>query len=104
MASTTFNIALLRSAAGQAVSTLKSLANEDRLLLLCQLSQGERSVSDLEECLGIYQPTLSQQLGILRNEGLVTTRRDGKRIFYRVADPEVLQILEVLYRLYCPQE
>lgn len=96
--------ALLRQAAGQAVAALKVLANEDRLLLLCQLSQGEMSVSELEEVLGIRQPTLSQQLGVLRGEGVVDTRRDGKRIFYSVADPRLLQVLAVLYELYCPKE
>ena len=94
----------LRGAAGQAVSALKLLANEDRLLLLCQLSQGERCVSELEAQLGIHQPTLSQQLGVLRSEGVVGTRREGKNIFYSVAEPALLEILAVLYRLYCPQE
>jgi ArsR family transcriptional regulator len=96
--------ARLRGAAGQAVGTLKLLANEDRLLLLCQLSQGELCVSDLEEELGIHQPTLSQQLGVLRTEGVVATRREGKNIFYSVADPAALEILTVLYRLYCPKD
>ena len=95
---------LLRQAAGQAVSALKVLANEDRLLLLCQLSQGEMSVGELEEALEIRQPTLSQQLGVLRTEGVVDTRRDGKRIFYSVADPDVMRVLEVLYRVYCPKK
>ena len=95
---------LLRGAAAQAVGVLKLLANEDRLLLLCQLSQGEMCVSDLESRLGIRQPTLSQQLGVLRNQGLVETRRDGKNIYYSVASPELLEILGLLYRLYCPQD
>jgi ArsR family transcriptional regulator len=94
---------LLRAAATQAVGTLKVLANEDRLLLLCQLSQGERCVGELEDALGIHQPTLSQQLGVLRNEGLVNTRRQGKHIFYSVANPETLEILALLYRIYCPE-
>ena len=93
----------LRSAAGQAVGALKLLGNVERLLLLCQLSQGELCVSDLEEVLGIHQPTLSQQLGVLRNEGVVSTRREGKNIFYSVADPAMLEIVAVLYRLYCPK-
>lgn len=93
----------LREAAGTAVATLKVLANEDRLLL-CQLSQGEMCVSDLEATLGIRQPTLSQQLGVLRNEGVVETRREGKQIFYSVADKNLLKVLELLYRLYCPKE
>jgi DNA-binding transcriptional ArsR family regulator len=94
----------LRGAAGQAVGVLKLLANPERLLLLCQLSEGEMCVSDLEQALDIHQPTLSQQLGVLRNEGVVTTRREGKNIFYSVADPAVLQILALLYKLYCPKE
>lgn len=94
---------LLRAAAAQAVGTLKVLANEDRLLLLCQLSQGERCVGELEAALGIHQPTLSQQLGVLRNEGLVNTRRQGKHIFYSVANPATLEILALLYRIYCPE-
>ena len=98
------DIEALRNAAGQAVGALKLLANEDRLLLLCQLSQGEMCVGDLEAQLGIYQPTLSQQLGVLRAEGVVSTRRQGKNIFYSVADPAMLEILAVLYRLYCPKD
>ena len=94
---------LLRAAATQAVGTLKVLAHEDRLLLLCQLSQGERCVGELEEALGIHQPTLSQQLSVLRNEGLVNTRRQGKQIFYSVANPATLEILALLYRIYCPE-
>jgi DNA-binding transcriptional ArsR family regulator len=94
---------LLRAAATQAVGTLKVLANDDRLLLLCQLSQGECCVGELENALGIHQPTLSQQLGVLRNEGLVNTRRQGKHIFYSVAKPQTLEILALLYRIYCPE-
>jgi ArsR family transcriptional regulator len=96
--------AILRGAAGQAVAALKLLANPDRLLLLCQLSKGEMCVSDLEDALDIRQPTLSQQLGVLRTERVVNTRRQGKNIFYSIADPAMLEILTVLYRLYCPKE
>ena len=94
----------LRGAAEQAVAALKLLANPERLLLLCQLSQGEFSVGELEEQLAIHQPTLSQQLGVLRSQGVVATRRDGKNIYYSVADPAVMEILVVLYRLYCPKD
>ena len=94
----------LRQAAGRAVAALKLLGNEDRLLLLCQLSQSECCVGDLESLLGIRQPTLSQQLAVLRAEGVVQTRRDGKKIFYRIADPAILEVLGVLYRLYCPED
>jgi len=94
----------LRCAAADAVAALKVLANQDRMLLLCQLSQGEMCVSELEEQLQIRQPTLSQQLGVLRNEGVVNTRREGKNIYYSVEDAALLEILAVLYRLYCPEE
>ncbi len=91
----------VRGAAEDAATFLRLLANQDRLLLLCQLSQGERCVSELEEALGIYQPTLSQQLGILRNEGIVATRRAGKNIYYRIDDTRVLALLQALYDLFC---
>ncbi len=94
---------LMRLAVGEATRVLRALANEDRLLLLCQLSQGEMSVNELEATLGIRQPTLSQQLGVLRSEELVSTRREGKRIYYQVARPDVLTLLQTLYGLYCPQ-
>lgn len=95
------NIAQLQHAASEAAALLKSLANEERLLLLCQLSQGEYCVSDLETRLGIYQPTLSQQLGVLRKQALVSTRREGKQIYYRLNDPKALAVLQTLYELFC---
>lgn len=101
---TSFDVELMRKAAQEATSVLRTLANEDRLLLLCQLSQGEKSVGELEELLDIRQPTLSQQLGVLRTEGLVNTRRDGKRIYYSVADMKVLVLLKTLYSMYCPKD
>jgi len=103
-AHSTLDIDLMRIGARRATAVLASLANENRLLLLCQLSLGEKSVGELEEALDIHQPTLSQQLGVLREEGLVATRREGKRIFYSVADPQVLTLLGTLYELYCPKE
>ena len=99
-----FSIDEMRRAAGEATRVLSVLANENRLLLLCQLSKGEKCVSDLEALLDLHQPTLSQQLGVLRSEGLVNTRREGKRIHYSIADPRVLALLHTLYELYCPQE
>lgn len=91
---------VLRKAAGEVVGASKVLANEDRLRMLGQLSHGEMSVGDLEEALAIRQPTLSQQLGVLRSEGIVNARREGRRIFYSVADPNVKQILRILHRVY----
>lgn len=101
---TSFDVEVMRKAAQEATAVLRALANEDRLLLLCQLSQGEKSVSELEELLDIRQPTLSQQLGVLRTEGLVIARRDGKRIYYSVVARNVLELLKSLYALYCPKD
>jgi DNA-binding transcriptional ArsR family regulator len=95
---------LMRDAAAQATALLRALAHEDRLLLLCELSQGEQSVSELEELMDLHQPSLSQQLGVLRNEGLVNTRRDGKRIYYAIESPAVLRVLKTLYDIYCPKK
>lgn len=100
-ATTDVDIAQLQQAAAEAAALLKSLANEQRLLLLCQLSQGEFCVSELESRLDIFQPTLSQQLGILRNQELVSTRREGKQIYYRLSDPRALAVLQTLYGLFC---
>jgi len=91
----------MHEAAGKACRLMKTLANPDRLLLLCQLSQGEMSVGELEATLGILQPTLSQQLGVLREEEIVQTRRDGKHIYYRVHSPQALAVLNVLYDQFC---
>lgn len=91
----------LRSAADQAAHLLKTLANPARLLLLCQMTQGEFCVGELEAITGIRQPTLSQQLTVLRADGMVATRRDGKQIFYRIASDEALQVLQTLYGIYC---
>ena len=99
----TLSIDLMRIAAIEATTILRVLANPDRLLLLCQLSQGERSVGELATAVGVQQPTLSQQLGVLRNEGLVVTRREGKQIYYSVQDGKLLALLMTLYELYCPQ-
>ncbi len=94
----------MRRSAGEATAALRVLAHEDRLLLLCQLSQAELTVGQLEQQLDIHQPSLSQQLGVLRREGLVQTRRQGKYIYYRIADQRVLMILQTLYEQYCEPE
>lgn len=91
----------LQHAASQASSLLKVLANPDRLLLLCQMTQAEYCVSDLEGLTGIKQPTLSQQLTVLREEEMVSTRREGKQIFYSIASKEALAVMRVLYEMYC---
>lgn len=93
----------MHDAAKAAADVLRALSNDDRLLLLCQLSEGEASVGELEAISGIRQPTLSQQLGVMRRLKLVETRREGKHIFYRVEDAKVLALLQTLYTLYCPK-
>ena len=97
-------IEAMHEAADEAARLLKVLANPDRLMLLCRLSQGEASVGELEADLGILQPTLSQQLTVLREEGLVETRREGKYIFYRVASARALAVLKVLYDQFCARK
>ena len=93
----------MHQSAGDAAQFLRSLANKDRLLLLCHMSQAEYCVSELEELTGITQPTLSQQLGVLRREALVATRREGKQIYYRIADAKVLAMLQHLYAVFCEE-
>ena len=104
MKQTDIAIADMHQAADQACRLMKLLANADRLMLLCQLAQGEKCVSELEELLGIMQPTLSQQLTVLRQEQLVTTRREGKNIYYQISSPEALAVMQVLYTTYCNDE
>lgn len=94
--------AAMRQGAADATLTLRALANEDRLLLLCALCGGEACVSELEARLDIRQPTLSQQLGVLRRRRLVRTRRSGKQIFYSIADAKIGALLASLHTLYCP--
>ena len=91
----------MRRAAEQACALMKALSNPDRLLLLCELGNGERNVGELQEAVGIVQPTLSQQLAVLREEQLVETRREGKNIYYRVASAQAQAVLQVLYAQFC---
>lgn len=96
-----FDFEALRASADKASSLMKSMANADRLMLLCQLSQGERSVGELENILDIRQPTLSQQLTVLREAALVSTRREGKNIFYSISSSSALAIMRVLSQQIC---
>jgi ArsR family transcriptional regulator len=101
VAKESIDIEQLRRSAGEACGLLKVLANQDRLLLLCQMTQGEYCVGDLEGMTGIRQPTLSQQLTVLRDEEMVNTRREGKQIYYSIASREAMAVMQVLYELYC---
>ncbi len=94
----------MREAAERARGLLKVLSNPDRMLLLCKLAEGEHSVGALESAVGIGQPTLSQQLAVLRDEGLVQTRRAGKQIHYSISSPEALAVMRTLYALSCPRQ
>ena len=87
--------------ARKASDLLKALSHETRLLMLCLLSNGEKSVSELEEMLTLPQASVSQQLARLRFDRLVTTRREGRMVYYRIADDEVSSIIGTLYNLFC---
>ena len=91
----------MHGAAEQACKLMKVLSNPDRLMILCQLSKGELRVGEIEQILAIGQPTLSQQLTVLRDEELVETRREGKNIYYQVKSPKALAVIGTLYEQYC---
>jgi ArsR family transcriptional regulator len=95
------NLQKMQSSADDACRLMKVLSNRDRMMLLCQISQGEKCVGELEVCLDIQQPTLSQQLTVLRNEALVKTRREGKQIYYSHSNHVALEVMNVLYQNYC---
>ena len=101
MNAATLELEQMHRAAEQACKLMKVLSNPDRLMILCQLSKGELRVGEIEEILGIAQPTLSQQLTVLRDEDLVTTRREGKSIYYQVKSPKALAVIGTLYEQYC---
>jgi ArsR family transcriptional regulator, virulence genes transcriptional regulator len=92
----------MSDAVGRATAFLKTLAHEGRLEILCQLIDGERTVTELEEALGLGQVAVSQQLMRLRAEGLVGARRAGRNIYYRLERPEVSAIIAELQRAFCP--
>jgi ArsR family transcriptional regulator, virulence genes transcriptional regulator len=91
----------MMESAHRASELLKALSHETRLIILCMLAEGEKSVSDLESLLAMRQPTVSQQLARLRADRLVQTRRDGKTIYYSLVSSEARQIIELMYHLYC---
>jgi len=91
----------MATSAQEACDLLKGLAHEARLMILCMLAGGEKSVGEMEALLKLRQPTVSQQLARLRADGLVTARRDGKTIYYTLAGRQAIAIIDVLYGLYC---
>lgn len=93
--------ARIRANAQTASDFLKAISHEGRLMILCALANGERSVTDIERLLASRQAAVSQQLSRLRLEGLVTARREGKQIFYRLTDDRARKIIEQVYELFC---
>lgn len=93
--------AAMAESAKEASDLLRALAHEARLMILCMLVEGEKSVSELEAFLEMRQPTVSQQLARLRADRLVKARREGKTIYYSLASEEARKVLAVLYDLYC---
>ena len=89
------------SAADEASALLKALSNRHRLIIVCQLTEQERSVGELAELLKIRDSTVSQHLALLRRDGLVTARRDGQTIWYSIGSPQARELVRTLYRVYC---
>ena len=100
-ASDTFDPEAMAEQAGKASALMSAMANEKRLMILCQLVKGERSVNELVELLRAPQSTISQHLALLRREGFVKARRDAQTQFYSLAGEEARAILEILQVLYC---
>jgi DNA-binding transcriptional ArsR family regulator len=95
------NIQDLKSASGEAAQFLKALANDHRLMILCELKDGERSVSALEGVVPLTQSALSQHLAKLREGGLVATRREAQMIYYSLADARIARLIDTLHELFC---
>lgn len=96
--------AAFETAAAQAAGLLRALSNERRLLVLCQLGDGELTVGALQGRLGLSQSALSQHLAVLREEGIVATRREGQSIHYRIADPAAVAVIAALATHFCPKD
>lgn len=95
----------MKLAADAAETLLKALANRNRLLILCRLAEGEHAVGDLAAFLGLRASTVSQHLALLRQDGLVATRRDAQTVWYSIASEPAARVMETLYRTYCaPQD
>ena len=99
-----FDLALMEESAGRAAALLRLLANETRLMVLCQLADGELSVGAIQARINLSQSALSQHLARLREQGVVATRREGQTIHYRIADPAALRVIQTLAELFCPPE
>lgn len=91
----------MNAAADDVCELMMLLSNRSRLMILCLLTEGEQSVGKLAEAVGTRDTVVSQQLAILRRERIVTPRRDGQTMFYRIVDPDIAEVLEFLYAKYC---
>ncbi len=96
-----FDVATMRAHAGEAAQLLKALANENRLQVLCLLADGERSVGEINTLLDLSQSALSQHLAVLREEGLVQTRREAQTIYYALAPGPAAAVMHTLHGIYC---
>jgi DNA-binding transcriptional ArsR family regulator len=94
-------VARLRGSAVRVTDLLKAMANPSRLMILCQLAEGEKSVGEMERVVGLSQSGLSQHLAVLRRKRIVATRREAQSIFYSLASKEVEEIMASLYRIFC---
>ncbi|MBI5942647.1 MAG: winged helix-turn-helix transcriptional regulator [Caulobacterales bacterium] len=92
----------MKASADDACALLKGLANPHRLMIVCSLIDGERSVGALAQTLGIRETLASQHLGLLRRDGVVTTRRDGQTIYYSLRSGPARAVVETLSSLFCP--
>jgi ArsR family transcriptional regulator, virulence genes transcriptional regulator len=99
---TRFDLAMFQDSAARAAGLLRTLANEKRLMVLCQLADGEMSVGQIQERVSLSQSALSQHLAVLRDSGVVATRRQAQTIYYRIADPAALRVIQTLAELFCP--
>lgn len=96
-----FDFSEMESNAAKACSLLKAMANEVRLVVLCQLIEGEKTVGELQEAAGLSQSAMSQHLAVLREQDVVATRREGQSVYYRLSSPEATAIMETLHGQYC---
>ncbi len=97
-----FDVSQFEASAAQAAKLLRALANERRLMILCQLADGERSVGQIQPLVGLSQSALSQHLAVLREEGIVAARREATSLWYRIADPAALKVVGTLAEIFCP--
>jgi DNA-binding transcriptional ArsR family regulator len=95
------DMAKLEANAARACNLLKAMANPTRLMVLCQIADGEKSVGELERTIGLSQSGLSQHLAVLRSKNLVTTRRDAQTIYYSLSSPEAGAVMKTLYDVFC---